>query len=482
MDVKEIITNFRRQVKKNGTLWKVIAGPLAFTLINLYFPHADFLKYPKMGEALSLASWMIIWWILEPVPIFVTAFLPLILSENLDLGTLPSIASEYGNNMVFLFLGGFMIARAIEKYDVHRNIAALIVKRTGTSPLGILFGFMVSTAFLSMWLSNTGTAIMMLPMAITVLKPIPEGRFKKQFTLALLLSIAYSANIGGIATLIGSPPNVLMAGILSKDYNVEIDFATWSLFGLPIAAILLFSLFWYFKKFIITDRAEVRIELGEAENWSINQKRVLYIFGFTVLFWIFKPVINGLTGFPLSDPQIALAATLLLFTIPKKRSKEALLNWNDTRETPWGILFLFGGGLALAKILDNGGVLEYFASSIAQSGFDNFYLILFFLIISSVFLTELMSNLALVTALIPIVAQIAIKLDFDILALCLPITIAASCAFMLPMATPPNAIVFSSQEIQVRDMVRVGLVLNIISVILIFVIFSVYNILFSQAV
>lgn len=479
MDVKDIIHGFRRQIKKNGPLWKLIAGPLAFILINLYFPHADFLEYPKMGAALSVASWMIIWWILEPVPIYVTAFLPLILSQNMNLGTLPSIASEYGNDMVFLFLGGFMIARAIEKYDIHRNIAALIVKRTGTSPMGVLFGFMIATAFLSMWLSNTGTAIMMLPMAMTILKPIPEGRFKKQFTLALLLSIAYSANIGGVATLIGSPPNVLMAGILSKDYNVEIDFATWSIFGLPIAAILLYALFWYFKKFIITDKADVKVEIGEVQNWSFNQKRVLYIFGFTVLFWTFKPIINGLTGFPLSDPQIALTATLLLFTIPKKRSDEALLNWNDTRETPWGILFLFGGGLALAKILDNGGVLEYFASSIAESGFDNFYIMMLILVISSVFMTELMSNLALVTALIPIVARIALKLDLDILALCLPITIAASCAFMLPMATPPNAIVFSSQQIQVKDMVRVGLVLNIVSVIVIFAIFSLYNILFA---
>lgn len=474
-EVRDIIKAFRGQIKRNGPLWKLLSGPIVFILINLYFPHADFLDYPKMGAALSIASWMIIWWILEPVPIYITAFLPLILGQNLGVGTLSEIASEYGNDMVFLFLGGFMIARAIEKYDIHKNIAALIVKRTGSSPMGVLFGFMIATSFLSMWLSNTGTAIMMLPMAMTVLSPIPEGKFKNQFTIALLLSIAYSANIGGIATLIGSPPNVLMSGILSKEYQIEVDFATWSLFGVPIAGILLYALYWYFKKFVVTDKSDVKVEIDGVKDWSYNQQRVLLIFGFTVLFWTFKPIINKFTGFPLSDPQIALTATILLFIIPKRKSDESLLNWNDTRETPWGILFLFGGGLALALILDKGGVLEFFAESIAESGFDNFYALMIILIVSSVFMTELMSNLALVTALVPIVARIALKLEMDILALCLPITIAASCAFMLPMATPPNAIIFSSQKIQVKDMVRVGLVMNFVSIFVIFVIFALYN-------
>jgi sodium-dependent dicarboxylate transporter 2/3/5 len=206
---------------------------------------------------------------------------------------------------------------------------------------------------------------------------------------------------------------------------------------------------------------------------------VLIIFGTTVLFWTFKPLINAFTGFPLSDPQIALIATILLFVVPKKRSPESLLNWNDTRETPWGILFLFGGGLALAKILDKGGVLEYFADRIAQSGFDNFYILMLILVVTSIFLTELMSNLALVTAIVPIVARIALKLDMDILALCLPITIAASCAFMLPMATPPNAIVFSSEKIQVKQMVRIGLVMNIVSLVVVFGVFALYNLVFG---
>lgn len=477
MHVREIISGFRKSIKQNATWWRLLSGPLVFTLIKLYFPQEDFMEYPLMGNALAIAAWMVTWWILEPVPIFITAFLPLILGANLKLGTLSELSSEYGNEMVFLFLGGFMIARAIEKFDIHRNIAALIVKRTGTSPFGVLFGFMLATAFLSMWLSNTGTAIMMLPMAMTVLKPIPEGTYKNQYSVALLLSIAYSANIGGIATLIGSPPNVLMSGLLAKDYNIEVDFATWSLFGVPIAGILLYLMFLYFKKYIVKDKVDFKIEVGSITPWSKNQRRVLYIFAATVVFWTFKPILNAWTNFPLSDAQIALVATVLLFIVPKSKSKETLLNWNDTNQTPWGILFLFGGGLALARILNNGGVLDFFAEQIISLGINNMFLIILVLVISTIFLTELMSNLALITVLVPIVAKLAETLGLDILALCLPITVAASCAFMLPMATPPNAIVFASQQIKVKDMVRIGFVLNIASVFVIFGIVALYSLI-----
>jgi sodium-dependent dicarboxylate transporter 2/3/5 len=477
MDIKNLSHAIKKQLGPFTSWWRILAGPVAFILINLYFPHADFLDYPLLGNALSIAAWMIIWWILEPIPIYVTAFLPLILGSNMGLGTLPEISSEYGNDMVFLFLGGFMIARAIEKYDIHKNIAAKIVSRTGSSPHGVLLGFIIATAFLSMWLSNTGTTIMMLPMALTVLKPIPEGTFKNKYTLALLLSVAFSASIGGIATLIGSPPNVMMAGILENKFDIQVDFATWSLFGVPIAAILLFGMYIYFKKFLIKDEQDVAIQVEAVSIWTKNQRRVLLVFLCTVLFWTFKPLINKFTGIPLSDPQIALIATLLLFIIPKNNSKETLLLWNDTKETPWGILFLFGGGLALAKILNNGGVLDFFAELIEKSGFNNFYLLLLILVVSSIFLTELMSNLALVTVLVPIVAKIAESMNMDILALCLPITVAASCAFMLPMATPPNAIIFSSQQIKVKDMVRVGFILNLFSIAVIMGIVWIYDLI-----
>jgi len=477
MDVNNLSQKIKKQLVPFTSLWRILAGPAVFILINLFFPHTDFLDYPLLGNALSIAAWMIVWWVLEPIPIYVTAFLPLILGSNMGLGKLSEISAEYGNDMVFLFLGGFMIARAIEKFDIHKNIAAKIVLRTGSSPFGVILGFMLATAFLSMWLSNTGTTIMMLPMALSVLKPIPEGNFKKQYTIALLLAVAFSASIGGIATLIGSPPNIMMAGILANKFDIHVDFATWSLFGVPIAAIMLFGMYFYFKKFIIKDHGEVEIVVEEVTIWSKNQKRVLLVFASTVVFWTLKPFINEFTGIPFSDPQIALIATLLLFIIPKSSSKESLLQWNDTKETPWGILFLFGGGLALAKILSNGGVLDFFAEQIEQSGFENFYLLLLVLVVSSVFLTELMSNLALVTVLIPIVAKIAETMEMDVLSLCLPITVASSCAFMLPMATPPNAIVFSSQQIKVTDMARVGFVLNIFSIVVVMGVVLIYDLI-----
>ena len=465
----------KKQLGPFKSWWRLLAGPLAFLIVKYSIPPAEFSDFPLMINALAIAAWMIFWWVLEPIPIYVTAFLPLILGSNLGLGSLPEISSEYGNDMVFLFLGGFMIARAIEKFDIHKNIAARIVARTGARPFGVLLGFILATAFLSMWLSNTGTAIMMLPMALSVLSPLPAGNFKNKFSTALLLAVAFSASIGGIATLIGSPPNVMMAGILTNKFDIQVDFLRWSLFGVPIAAILLFGMYFYFKKILIKDQENFEIKVDAVRSWSKNQKRVLIVFLSTVLFWTFKKIIIDFTGIPLSDPQIALIATLFLFVIPKSESKETLLNWNDTKETPWGILLLFGGGLALAKILSNGGVLDYFALKIQDTGFDSFYLLLLILVVASIFLTELMSNLALVTVIIPIVAEIAKSLNMDILALCLPVTVAASCAFMLPMATPPNAIIFSSQQIKIKDMARVGFILNIFAIFVIMAIVFVYD-------
>ena len=470
-------SNYQRikNVIRQGDALKLLAGPFCFFLVLLFFPTSEFSAYPLMTPALALASWMIVWWILEPMPIYVTAFLPLLLGENLGLGKTADFASSYASEMTFLFLGGFILARAIEKFDIHRNIAAMIIKRTGTSPFGVLLGFIIATAFLSMWLSNTGTAIMMMPMAMTVLSPLPEGKLKNQFSFALLLSIAYSANIGGMATLIGSPTNVMMAGILKESYQIEVDFASWAAFGFPLVLVLLALLYLYFKKIVIRKSDEASIQVGEVQNWTGNQKRVLLVFACTVIFWIFKPLINDLTGFPLSDAQIAVLAMFFLFVIPKEKSKEYLLSWNDTKETPWGILFLFGGGLALAQVLSNGGVLDYFASSISSGDNNNLMWLLLILIVSSVFLTELISNMALVSVLVPVVAKIAVELNIDVLVLCMPITFAASCAFMLPMATPPNAIVFASEKIQVKQMVRAGFVLNIISIIVIFATFAGYN-------
>jgi solute carrier family 13 (sodium-dependent dicarboxylate transporter), member 2/3/5 len=446
---------------------KIAAGPILYFLVYVSGISDDM----NLTGALALACWMIFWWISEAVSLYVTALLPLIIGPFSGLLTKSDLSDAYGNSMVFLFLGGFIIARAIEKWNVHRKIASWIVARTGSSPSGVLLGFILATAFLSMWLSNTGTTIMMLPMAVTVLAVIPESPFRKRFTTALLLSIAFAANIGGTATLIGSPPNIQMSGILADKFQVEVDFMQWMSIGLPFAMLLLGALFFYFKYlFLKGDTSSFSISFSDNTPLTHAQKRVMIIFSITVVLWMTKQWVVKWIGFDISDTQIALIGGVLLFLVPAqdyRKFEEPLLGWEDTKELPWGILLLFGGGLALASCLENGGVLSLFADWVKTSGLDSYMWLLFILIVSGLFLTELMSNLALVTILIPIVAEMAVTMGYPVLAMCIPITLAASCAFMLPMATPPNAIVFSTGELRVGTMVKVGFVLNVISVFLI---------------
>lgn len=417
-------------------------------------------------SAIGLAAWMVYWWITECVPLYVTALLPVLLGPPLGLIDTKELAQAYGHTMVFLFLGGFLIALAIEKWNVHRKIASLIVQQTGSTPAGVLLGFILSTAFLSMWLSNTGTAIMMMPMAMTVVSVLPESRFSSRFSTALLLSIAFAANIGGTATLIGSPPNVQMSGILADNFNIQVDFLSWIVIGLPFSVLLLIALFFYLRATFLKTDEHVEIAFRDNSPWSTNQKRVLIVFFLTAILWIVKQFINKAFDWSVTDTQIAILGGILLFIIPAKGKEEktGVLKWEDTKNLPWGILLLFGGGLALAKALSNAGVLSLFADWVSEHGGDSYFWLLFILVVAGVFLTELMSNLALVTILIPIIAELAIKMDYPVLALCLPVTLSASCAFMLPMATPPNAIVFSSGKLRVSTMAKVGVIMNIVSV------------------
>ena len=441
--------------------FKLVLGPIFFTVIFIYGNNELYFN------SLALASWMVYWWITESTPLYITALLPILLGPTLGLIDTSELALSYGNTMVFLFLGGFIIALAIEKWNVHKKIASLIVQRTGTSPSGVMLGFIISTAFLSMWLSNTGTTIMMMPMAMTVIAVLPDGEFRKRFSVALLLSIAFAANIGGTATLIGSPPNVQMSGILADKFDTQVDFLDWMKIGLPFSIAMLVALFLYLKVVFLRRSSAIEIVFKEHQKWNNNQKKVLIIFFITVLLWVFKQFINDYFGWTISDTQVAILGGVLLFIIPAQNNEQTeskLLVWEDTKTLPWGILILFGGGLALARALSNGGVLTKFASWINDNGGDNYIWLLFILILAGIFLTELMSNLALVTILIPVIAELAIAMEYPILALCVPVTLAASCAFMLPMATPPNAIVFASGKLKVQTMARVGFVMNILSV------------------
>jgi sodium-dependent dicarboxylate transporter 2/3/5 len=377
------------------------------------------------------------------------------------------LAQSFGNKMVFLFFGGFVIAIAIEKHKLHRYFAELIVGLIGKSPVRILAGFMISTAFLSMWISNTATTLMMLPMALAVNSTIPRFREKRKFTVALLLSIAFSANIGGTATLIGTPPNVQMAGILEDTFGVTIGFFQWFSFAFPLMVTLLFISFLSLR-FIFLQRIEFKAEIPRPKKLTKPQMNVLLVFSLVIFLWSFSQPIQALFGIKMNDTSVALLGAFLMFIVPEnRRIQKSLLNWGDLKKLPWGILLLFGGGLALAKMLSNSGTLNLVVDLLSSFGQLKMFILFLIIFMFAIFSTELMSNLALVSLLVPVMGEFAQTYDLPLLGMAAGIAISSSCAFMLPVATPPNAIVFGANIIPMRVMIKVGFLLNVISLTLI---------------
>ncbi len=415
-------------------------------------------------NAVALGGLMIFFWIFELIPIYVTALFPLVLAIPLGLLKTDDLASAYGNSNVYLFFGGFILALGLEKWDVHQQVARGIISVVGKSKTRILLGFLVSTCLLSMWISNTATALMMLPMAIGIIDALPTSAKKGKFPLFLLLSVAYAASIGGIATLVGSPPNVQMKSILEQNYGMKIDFLSWMSVGLPVSLTMLALVFLFF---LILMRKETK-EKSEnfdltREKWTANQKRVSMIFLFVVVLWSFKEVFNSYIGFSYRDESAALLGALLLFFIPGS-DKKPLLNWKDTEKLPWGILLLFGGGLALAAMFEKNGVIAEITQVFMNFSHVSFGLLIVIVVTVAIFATEIMSNLALVTLFVPLIAAFAIQSDYPVLQLCVALTMASSCAFMLPVGTPPNAIVFSSGTIHIYQMAKYGFWMNLVGV------------------
>lgn len=420
-------------------------------------------------NALALGGFMITCWILELIPIYVTALFPLVFAVPLGLIDPTGIAKSYGNSMIFLFLGGFIVALALEKWDIHTQIAKGIIRIIGKTKHRIVLGFLVSTAVLSMWISNTATALMMLPMALAVIHSIPKKDQKSRFSLYLLLAIAYGSSVGGMATLVGSPPNIQMAGILKSQFQISISFFDWFKYGFPLSFLLLGVVYLIFYIGLGKERNEELNAFSiEKKPWTSNQKRVLVVFLFLVIIWTLKELIIPIIGFSYSDESAALLASIFLFIIPSEGKKEkTILLWSDTTQLPWGILLLFGSGLALATCLTTGGVIDALAKEMSSFGSLPYFILLLVLISIAIFGTEVMSNLALVTVFIPVIGAFATQSDFPILQLCMPITLAASCAFMLPIGTPPNAIVFASGNIKISQMAKIGFLLNIAASLLI---------------
>ncbi|MBT8306595.1 MAG: DASS family sodium-coupled anion symporter [Maribacter sp.] len=458
-------------------------GPILFFI----FCNLPIVIVSEKGDmVIAIALWMVIWWITEAVSISVTALLPLILFPLLDILPIADVGANYGSPIVFLFFGGFVMALALEKVNLHKRIALNIIKITGTTPNKVVLGFMIATASLSMWISNTASTVVMLPIAISVIGLLiddADGFTKndRNFALSVMLGIAFSANAGGIATVIGTPPNSVMIGLLENEYNIEISFLKWMVIGVPFSIIMIAISYLVLVKWMFpnkqlkftTSKDVIQTELQKLGPMSGKEKMVLIIFSVTVFLWIFRTLINKLLpDLGLSDTIISMLAAVSLFAIPYNLKKgDFLITWGDTRKLAWGILILFGGGLALAKGMSVSGIVDLVANTIATSEISILFtaILLIFLML---FMTELMSNVALVAVLAPVVAGIAMGLGIPILYLLIPVTMASSCAFMLPMATPPNAIVFASGYIKVHQMAKAGIILNLIAVAILVVMFQ----------
>ncbi|MEN9941236.1 MAG: hypothetical protein RLZZ321_944 [Bacteroidota bacterium] len=417
--------------------------------------------------ALLLAALMILLWITEWIPIYLTALFPILLGAPLGLLTPKELAGCYGDANIFLFFGGFVLALGLEKWGVHEQIARRIIKIVGDQKSKILLGFILSTGLISMWISNTATALMMLPMAVAVIEAMPVSHRESRFSALLMLSVAYAANIGGVGTLIGSPPNTQMASILAENFHIQVSFLDWMKIGLPLAITLLVIMYLLFHYLLGAERKDVHDLHFHTLPWSKPQKRVLWIFSMVAILWIFREPIVAWTGIPYRDENAAILGALALFLLPNGDDKQTLLKWSDTEKLPWGILLLFGGGLAMAAILEKNGILKSLSAYFNFADGINPIILIFILTALAIFISEVLSNLAMVTVFIPIVGVFAEQTQTPLFPLAMALTLGASLAFMMPVGTPPNAIVFGSGYLKIKQMVRIGFILNIISLLLI---------------
>jgi sodium-dependent dicarboxylate transporter 2/3/5 len=468
------------QVQGLLRLASLAAGPLAGALVFTWVPDSagapdgSVIELGTAGRVTAgLAVWMATWWLTEAIPVYATALLPLAVLPVTGARALADTASAYAHPLIFLFLGGFLLALGLERWGLHRRFAFAVLRVVGTAPHRLVGGFMLVAAVLSMWISNTATALVMLPIAMSVIGMQDESApGHSNFALCLLLGVAYAASIGGVGTIVGTPPNLFTASFLQKELGVQISFAEWMLVGVPLVVVFL-PLAWLLLTRVLFPLSDAPLtEHGldvRAAPWTRGAYWTLGIFMLTALAWIFRPLLVQIPGLErLSDTGIAIIAALLLFAIPvSPRDREFLLDWETAKRVPWGVLILFGGGLALAGAISASGVGELLASTLA--GLEEVPPIVLTAVVVAliIFLTELTSNTATTTALVPIFAAVATGLGLDPVTVVVPAAVAASCAFMLPVATPPNAIVYGSGMIRTPQMARAGIWLNIVGIVLI---------------
>ncbi|RSL33663.1 DASS family sodium-coupled anion symporter [Salibacterium salarium] len=468
----------------------LILGPVLFILTMLFFSPESLNAAAQTVLAATL--WIATWWITEAIPIPATSLLPIVLLPLFGAVDGDTVVSSYGNDIIFLFLGGFFIATAMEKWNLHKRIALNIIDLIGTSTNKIILGFMIATSFLSMWVSNTASTMMMIPIGMAIVYQVTEAlkgegsdNDLRKFEKAIIFGIGYAGTIGGLGTLIGTPPNSLLAGTVEELYGVEISFAGWMAFAVPLVAILLVCAWVYLTKIIYPigmkqlpgGRELIQKEKTALGKIGQEEKAVLAVFIFAAFMWITRTFIweNQVNLPEISDGMIAITATLLLFLIPSSHKGETkILEWKDSQEIPWGILLLFGGGLAIASGFESTGLSNWMAEQLTVLEGMNFVLIVTIATALVLFLTEITSNTATGTMILPVVASLAIALNIHPYALMVPCAMAANCAFMLPVGTPPNAIIFGTGKLKIIQMVKNGFWLNILAIIVIVIAVNIY--------
>lgn len=428
----------------------------------------------------AVALLMASWWITQAIPIPATALLPLILFPIFADVSVSEVGASYGDSVIFLFMGGFMLALTVQRWQLHRRIALTTIRLAGDNPVRVIGAFMAVTAALSMWVSNTATAVMMLPIGAAVAALVvgaDETRDLREsnFATALLLGIAYSASIGAVGTIIGTPPNTLLVGYLTDTFGITIGFGQWMLAGVPIAVLFTAAAWVILTRVAFRPEFDViaggqkliSAQLAELGTWTAAQKRTLWVFVAAVLTWVGVPLVWR-SDPPISDAGIAVLVAVVLFMLPAgDDTNERLLDWETAKTLPWGVLLLFGGGLALSQQFVESGLAGWIgAQATALAGVPTIVLI-GVVVVVVILLTEIMSNTAATAALLPVAGGLALGLQLDPLLLTVPVALAASCAFMLPVATPPNAIAFSTGHVSIGHMIRGGWLLNVTGVVLV---------------
>lgn len=483
---KEPDNKYNKKSYSTAQIVGLILGPLLFMITFMFFTPEGL---SEEGIAvLAVTLWVATWWITEAIPIPVTSLLPIFLlpaTGALDSGT---VTASYGNDIIYLFLGGFFIATAMEKWNLHKRMALAIIAFIGTSTQRILLGFMIATAFLSMWVSNTAAVMMMIPMGLAItaqvasaLKGKPEEQEIPKFEKALIFGIGYAGTIGGLGTLIGTPPNIILAAQVKELFDVEISFANWMLIAVPIVLVLILSTWFYLGRFVfkmsikgLPGGKEVIQDERKALGRIIHEEKVVAgVFIFAAFMWITREFL-WLELLPdLKDGQIAILATALLFAIPtSKKYGSRVLEWEDSKKIPWGILLLFGGGLAIAAGFRQTGLSEWIGGQLTLLDGFNILVIITLSTLLVLGLTEITSNTATATMILPVLASLALALNIHPFALMIPAAMAANCAFMLPVGTPPNAIIFGTGKIRIVEMVRVGFFVNLFALGLIVIIIA----------